>query len=444
MTILFAVMCAALAMFAAGCSTGSGYNPETWDGPVVMFVINENEDLDDSDLAHYRNSEHPIEYYYKKLEEGQGIKISDPQTYSGEKITRANYELTGWFKTRTQTEDGYAYSDEWDFDADELTENKVYTLYARWERKIKYTYNLCFKDADGQKVVVDTYRNISVGAKFNDYKKSYERLSEYNKTAIYGEDGNCFYYDENDEPWDADFGHPGGETDTAIDVYVHWVEGIYKLVYNANDFIAAKNSGVYLMADIDMAGTTFGGFCDSSNPSRYSNNFEGNNKTVSNLNLVFDKTASLSTDSLLGNNVLVASLFANLNGAKVQNVTFKDVTVEIDTDYSRITQIYLVPITVRMYQRRDNLHDITVDSAITGVHYTGTYKLTRLPSKIDVNDPEKFHLVTDYVYYKDGENDYKDATSTVDGCTVSFTEEVTATANLPVNITLYYNSKKEY
>lgn len=434
--ILSAVMCGALALFAAGCSgNNSGYDVSTWDGPVVTFVLNENTELADADLAKYKNSTDPVIHFYKKLDEGQTVRIHDPYTYSGADVELSfpGHVLAGWYRQRTQTSSGYEYSDPWDFENDVISQNTQITLYAKWDKKIRHSFNVCYRDENGEKVILGTYyQGVDKGSKFKDSSNFAELMKNYGKTALPG------YYDENDEPWDDNFSHPGGDKDVAVDVYVHWIDGVYNMVSTAEEFIAAQNSGVYLLDDIDLEGAEFGGFRDVQRYDTYSSDFKGNGKTVKNIKLTYDATKNgLVNESELGESVLLISLFANLYGAKVEDVTFENVTVDINASFSSIKQIYVVPISPRLYTRSSVL-DGTKTSAIKNVQFTGTYTITQLPRAIEA-DRSKLHIATDSLYYT------KDANAEVSGNNaVSFTETPVQTAALPLKVTLYNKSKKEF
>ena len=134
---LFTIMATALAIFAAGCSPKDDkYNPDSWEGAVVTFVLEGGE---------YKNSKNNVEYYFS-LGEGESVRIDTPTGYSKKAVTRPDCRLDEWCRTRTESrvesESGeieviYEYSDPWDFDNDVVSYGDRITLYAHWNRLIK-------------------------------------------------------------------------------------------------------------------------------------------------------------------------------------------------------------------------------------------------------------------------------------------------------------------
>lgn len=466
--ILFAVMCVAIGLFAAGCASGGAqYSPETWEGPCVEFVITQNDPTagTEDEGVTYKNSSNSIIYYFQKLEEGETLQIAPPDVYSGVDIIRPGYTLTGWFRTRSFEDGVPVYSDEFDFESDVLDKNEKLTLYAKWERNLKMFYSVCYKDENGKTVSLGTY-TANEGAKFNDARRFPKNMSDQTKTAIgengekvslgtytaiYDKDGNYLYYDKEDNPWDPNFQFPKCEEDTTVEVFVHWLPGVYdKLIYDKEDILedlsrdnVYARGGAYLMDDIDMEGASFGGWRNSGDNSIFSGEFNGNGKTLSNFTLSPMTSADGLTydDELGGNNILAVALFGILRGGRVQNVSFEDVTVDINTTFSRINRIVVAPIAVKM----EDFYSILISGGVRGslikdVSFSGTYKLTNLPGGITEGNDDKLHIETENLYYL-FDNEGSGANSEAEGAnSLTFTKE----AVLPARMTLYIKSKKEY
>lgn len=223
--------------------------------------------------------------------------ILDPSAYGNYEIYRSGYNFTGWFTSPECREE-----DRWDFSANVIDRENL-ALYAGWEKKIVYTYSVCYQNGE-ESVVLGTY-SVEPDAVFEDYRKHADKRDGFTATGFYS-DAACT------TPWDFTFKHPGGETDTDIPVYVSYIEGDWTIVDSYAKLIAAKNSGnIYLTANIDCQGQplSFSGTFDRI--------FEGNGFTVSNF------TVEKSGSKLMP----TASIFQTLGeNAKIQNVQFTNVT----------------------------------------------------------------------------------------------------------------------
>lgn len=402
--ILFSIAAAALCVFAAGCSpTDDIYNSDTWKGAIVTFVLEGGE---------YKNSKNNVVYYFS-LKEGESIHIGAPSDYSKKAIVRPDYSLDEWCKTKEEYEGTTTYSDPWDFKNDVVNYGDRVTLYAHWNRLVKYTYNVCYKNDAGETVIVGTYE-VDEGAPFNDYSKYYEKIKNppHEKTAMPDANKN-YYFDEDDEPWDSSFRHPGGDEDTAINVYLHYIEGDYKLIYTAADLNSITDrTNVYLMNDIDFGGETF------KIPETYRGIFSGNNKTVENFNINRGAQPSgngeylnsqLVQDSAIeGGKLLCISILGDAIGAEIKDVTFKDVAIDIKANNPQIDKVIVVPLFLRMSSNPLTGKPTTV----TNVSVSGTVTVSTLHSGL--NPDEDFIIVTDRMYYVKNEE-----SSIGDDCTAN-------------------------
>ncbi|MBE6633079.1 MAG: hypothetical protein E7620_01910 [Ruminococcaceae bacterium] len=230
--------------------------------------------------------------------------ILDPSGYSNYEIYRSGYNFTGWY-----TSPDCRPEERWDFNTNVIDRESL-ALYAGWEKKISYTYSVCYKNGE-ETVVLGTY-SVEPDAVFEDYRKHANKRDGFTAKGFYS-DAACT------TPWDFTTKHPGGDTDTDIPVYVDYVEGDWILVDTYDKLIAAKNSGnIYLTADIDCQGQplSFSGTFDSV--------FEGNGFTVSNF------TVEKSGGKLMPTAAIFQTLGAN---AEIRNVNFTNVTYQfMDVD----------------------------------------------------------------------------------------------------------------
>lgn len=226
-----------------------------------------------------------------------GSYILDPANYANYEISRAGFRFTGWYKTEECLE-----SDKWDFATDTIDQEKI-TLYAGWEREIVYTYSVCYTDGDSS-VTIDKYK-VSEGAVFDDYKKLANKRDGYTATGYFA-DAECTI------PWDFSTVHPGGETDTDVQVFVDYIEGEWKLVDSYATLINVIGDGdIYLTNDIDCEGKElfFSGI--------FTHVFEGNGYKISNF------TVNKAGGALMPSSSVFQTLGA---GSEIRNVSFENVT----------------------------------------------------------------------------------------------------------------------
>ena len=310
----------------------------------------------------YQNCEQPVIQYYAFNGE-DGHLIVDLTSLSGQNIIRTGYTLEGWYTKKTGEGDNVSYEDKWDFATDKVDASGV-TLYAKWKKDVLYTYEVCYRDETDQSVHSLGSYEVSEGDKFNDYYASYFGNRRYGYTALSG------LYDENDEAWNADFTHPGGETDTSVQVFLHYIKGDYVLVDSARQLLANKTKNLYLTGDIDFEGADFSGFGD------YTGVIKGNGFTVKNFNLSYDnsKNGLLSDPDLTSEGSLLGiSLFRSLSGATVTDITFSDFTVDIKAGYPGTKMIMVAPLALKM--QGSTLTNVTVTNV--------TVTCTQLPQGFD-------------------------------------------------------------
>ncbi|HBF15302.1 MAG TPA: hypothetical protein DDW30_06430 [Clostridiales bacterium] len=306
-----------VALLAVGCGKGgSDYS----DCVKVVYEL---------EGGIYQNCERAVTQYYRF----DGGAISPPDKLSGEEIKRTGFVLQGWYKTRTVAADGtVTYSEPWDFTRDTVGAEGV-TLYACWKKEIRYTFDICYRDENGAVTVINSYA-VDAGEAFDDYLDYADTRAGYTFTGQYRDaDGN---------PLTADFRHPGGDTETSVQVFCDYIKGEYAIVRTAAELRAKKNANIYLMNDIDFGGGEFSGFGD------YKGTIEGNGYTVSNFRLTYDVNDLVTDDDLDSEGgILRVALFRNVSGATVRNVTFSDFTVIVDTGLTKTKRIYVAPLCLK-------------------------------------------------------------------------------------------------
>lgn len=280
--IILMLVIATLTLLMSGCASGD----TNLEGKYIATF-----DLNGGTLDYGASSiNSKVNYAYEP-----GSYILDPAQIDGYSMFRNEYEFTGWY-----TSPDCRPEEKWDFSKPFETESL--TLYAGWEKTIKFTYTLCYTDAQGEQVL-GTYK-VDAGEPFEDWKDFVK--NRQNHTAI------GFYADaELTQKWDSTLGHPGGETDTDLRVYVKYIEGNWNVVSNFDQLKnAMKNGNVYLMSDIDCGGAVL--------PTvDFKGIFEGNHYQISNFTVEQKGTARVPTVSIF------ASLAAN---SEVRDVTFEQVT----------------------------------------------------------------------------------------------------------------------
>ena len=338
---IITIFCLFALFVISGCSKSEDYSNKI----KVVFEL---------EGGKFQNSEMPVTYYYSYDENNQ-TKIYDPETVTKKKIERPGYDLVGW-QTKKEVNGEEVY-EPWDFETG-LVGLEGLTLYANWKRQLTFTYNLCYME-NGEKISLNKYE-VDAGDKFSDYLNFANKRYGYTSLGFLDSEGN---------PWNNDFVHPGGETDLEIDVFVNYLDGIYELVSTPSELILAKDKNIYLMNDIDMEGREF-------SLNSYSKIFEGNGYEISNfvVNTGTNLVKELDNDASTKNSVVV-SIFGELKGATIMDVTFDNVTFNIATTYSRIKRVYVAPICGKAN-----------DSLIDNVVVNGNYVIGRFSTDFDLDN----------------------------------------------------------
>ena len=328
----------------------------------------------------YMNCTLPVVLYFTPVNEDV-IFICPPDELSRKEITKSGYDLVGWYKTKVEDGENVTYIDEFDFKKDTVGKDGI-TLYACWEKKTAFTYDVCYKDSNGETVVLGTYK-VQAGDKFDDYLNYANKNYGYTALGFYDEEGN---------EWDKEFTHPGGTDSLSIKVYVNYLDGEYLIVKSASDLktTISASTNIYLAADIDLGGKEL---CFKN----YKGHLIGNGHTISNFKLKYstlkdDLVQDFEYDS---KNSLCLSLFGSTKDAIVEDVTFDNVTFTLETTYRDTYKIYVAPLAVSME-----------NTTIKNVTFNGTIDVKTLPK--DFDSEENLIIVHDSIYY------LKDESSTIE------------------------------
>lgn len=334
----------------------------------------------------YKNSTQPITYYYK-INESETSLIRRPEEIASAKVTRDNYEFVGWFRTKTGSGASATYSDEWDFDKDTVDSQGV-VLYACWKKQVKYSYRVCYKTDDGNVEVLGTYSDIAEGQAFSDFNNYGNSRQGY---TLLG------FVDENGNDWDSNFGHPGGDTDTVVDVFGKYVKGKFKIVSDKDAFANyfGKES-IYLTCDIDMSGKRLSVGFRSRGKDGSPIVVEGNGFTVSNI------TVSAGTSPVGGfkkddvdidiedenESSLYACLFQEAEFVEMRNITFANMTTEIAVNGNfSYYKLYVSPFAVKATDCK--FTDVKLDFTIKIKSNAQTDKLTIADKLFVVGDAQQ-------------------------------------------------------
>ena len=347
----------------------------------------------------YQNSTRHVRMYYY-IRDGMETHITPPGENSKRELNRANYYITGWYRTRTENPDGtVTYSDEWDFEKDTVKSgDEGFTLYCGWAPKIVHTYEICYYDENGAEQVYGKIQ-VNAGDPFSDSSDRADNRVGYTAKREANEAGEyeiCYYSgkDENGNwiPWDPAFTHPGGETSTAVKVFVDYLKGDFKYVSTASELISASknyantDNGVYLTQDIDLGGEELPIFRKGNGD--FKGVFYGNGYTVKNFILKYDVNNVISNrHALLEDKALCISLFGNLEGATVRDVTFEGVEINIDINYDQINGVYVAPLAV-----------LANSSSVEGVNISGSITVNR----VNISNVNVFEYEIERLFWQTG------------------------------------------
>lgn len=284
----------------------------------------------------YKNSKQPVSFYFGFAEGAKHVIKDMFSTENGYAVKKNDCEVEGWYKTITQTgtdENGkpiYTYSDKWNFENDIVNESGV-TLYANWQPVIKFTYQIVWLNPETEvEQTIGSPYIVDAGKPFNDILANATKKKPSGYTFLK-------FTDEGGNDWDTNFTHPGGTESTEVKVYAQYIKGNWKLIRTAAELKKNASMGnLYLLNDIDMGGASFS-FGD------FSSSLQGNGYKISNFTVSYDPgKGGVITDG--EGRALYVSLFRNVKNATIQNVTFDNVTINLETSYSDVDRIYVCPL----------------------------------------------------------------------------------------------------
>ncbi|MCH5351354.1 MAG: hypothetical protein J1F39_05260 [Clostridiales bacterium] len=391
-TLIFITIMLSLSVFMTGCmSTEIEFDREN--SVKVVFVL---------EGGTYMNSPADIVYYYK-FPSGSRNKIKNPAAekesdrFSKSTVTRAEYTLDGWYQYKNETDGYVTYSGKWDFDSDRVDRDGV-TLYAKWNPVIHYTYQLYRYDFDDptKLVPLGNAYEVNAGDKFRDYLAYSSSVSGYTFAGFFDEEGN---------PWDNDFTHPGGATHTEIKIIVKFERGVFVDVSTKDELLSLVrqiNGGskldINLTADIDLEGEAFDGFRN------FTRMLYGNNHTIKNFKLNYPNSRdNLSSDAVFDvEGTLPISLFGSMSDAIVKDVNFEGMVIAVNNTLYQTRGIVIAPIAVKAEK-----------SSLTNVTVKAKYIIEALPSGFN---RENLVVVTsnDGCFYKDGASVFDKVLSAID------------------------------
>lgn len=284
----------------------------------------------------YSNSEKDVEYYYnfadgaKRLIQPLG-QVS--KTGSKKDVTRTNYNLVGWFE-----KNGDAYGKQWNFATDEIAADGTTVLYAKWERKKTYAYELFVYGTETSVGTVKVDENAKLTAK-NSVIVKYTNDNDCTLVDFVDKDGNSLGLDG------SGITAPSGNV-TSVTVYCKFIAGKYTLVSNVSEFKNAfGKSNMYLTADIAFDGEHVNFVADVEDVI-----IAGNGHKVTNLNVVMDATVVGALNGDIADvrsddadvKASYISMFATMSNCTVKDITFENVRFVGTNDFEGEGSFYQI------------------------------------------------------------------------------------------------------
>lgn len=251
--MLVFLLCSACAF--VGCKGGSGEQS----GIKVTYELCGGE---------YKNSNEAIIVYYRFPDNAKKLIRELPVEGSGkstEKVSYAGYNFDGWYTGYSENNGEKTYSDKWNFDTNEVTEDGI-TLYAKWSPKTEYYFVLGYKNDKGEFesfTSVKTSAYTSYSDKLTEIQAAADSRTGYTAIGIKADEADLkAYCDENGKIKES-------ETNVDIKVWVDYIEGDYVTIYSADDFSKLslssswyKGKTVLLMKDVDCNGKSMNAYFD--------------------------------------------------------------------------------------------------------------------------------------------------------------------------------------
>lgn len=341
------------AVFAVGCA---GSTAEYKNNVRVVYEL---------EGGIYKNSTRAVELYYGFARGGE-YAIKSVEDVTTVKIERSGYHIEGWYTSKTETDGAVSYDGKWDFATDKVKvdengkvsyggktgEDNLVRLYARWSANVTYEYNVGYVDAENKYVKVGTVET-EWGRSFG--RAKYEIAKLENDREGYTSLGRYYKYDAEaangkGEELTDDFAFEESKENVSLDIVVDYIEGNFRVVREAKDITSNasadkdKNKMLFLMNDVDFGGKTV--------DFMIYNGVRGNGFTLSDFKVSVtsyvgdkdgDPTAPDGSEAVR----VEVSLFGDMDGGEVKDVTFDNVKFEVRANNSKIEKIYFAPLAMR-------------------------------------------------------------------------------------------------
>lgn len=341
------------AVFAVGCA---GSTAEYKNNVRVVYEL---------EGGVYKNSTRAVELYYGFARGGE-YAIKSVEDVTTVKIERSGYHIEGWYTSKTETDGAVSYDGKWDFATDKVKvdengkvsyggktgEDNLVRLYARWSANVTYEYNVGYVDAENKYVKVGTVET-EWGRSFG--RAKYEIAKLENDREGYTSLGRYYKYDAEaangkGEELTDDFAFEESKENVSLDIVVDYIEGNFRVVREAKDITSNasadkdKNKMLFLMNDVDFGGKTV--------DFTIYNGVRGNGFTLSDFKVSVtsyvgdkdgDPTAPDGSEAVR----VEVSLFGDMDGGEVKDVTFDNVKFEVRANNSKIEKIYFAPLAMR-------------------------------------------------------------------------------------------------
>lgn len=334
---LLLALAAAFLPALAGCSVGSDSYTDPWvANPDFVYEVTYNA------LGGTINTLGTRTAYYK-----ENSLVKKPEGKSGMLIepVNGNKVVLGWYtqveNTGTEENPVYVFDEQyrWDFENDRLNESNTtpveqedvtlhtLTLYAHWSDPP----TIQFVDADDPSETLLTWTNSDDSAQLSRPTTTEPKKAGWSLLDYYY-DAECTVQARWDagSPTIAELMEQSGSN--VIPIYCKFIEGDYTRIKGADALSKITDfSGKYILAnDIDMSGVDWTGLKDADgNPAVFTGEFVSagyaiRNLTVKASNRVGGIAAATAPEKSFG-------LFGSLDGARFENITLENVTLEISS-----------------------------------------------------------------------------------------------------------------